>query len=338
MGFADSWHVALGAVRRPLSYFGDPEQRLFLPFLLGALGVAVLALLAHRRLTLRALRGLFTPRVWLHQSSLLDYKLLFAKPVIHALFFAPALLSSYALALWTVGRLDAWRGVPGPTALPGWQLRGLYTLVLFVAWDASRFLVHFLAHKVPVLWELHKVHHSAEVMTPFTLYRSHPLESLLFKVRGILVTGLLTGLFFHLFRLSAVQYDFLGVNAVGFVLNLLGGNLRHSHVWLRYPRWLERILISPAQHQLHHSAVMEQCHSNYGVWLSCWDALLGSLRFSDEGRPRRFGLPRRELNHSPHGLASALFAPMWAGARALVPRRWRRTEPAPAQESPAETR
>jgi sterol desaturase/sphingolipid hydroxylase (fatty acid hydroxylase superfamily) len=61
---------------------------------------------------------------------------------------------------------------------------------LFVVEDASRFLFHLASHRSPWLWELHKVHHSAEVLTPFTLYRLHPIEGFLNRSRGTLTTAL----------------------------------------------------------------------------------------------------------------------------------------------------
>jgi sterol desaturase/sphingolipid hydroxylase (fatty acid hydroxylase superfamily) len=311
---------AWSALLSPLAYPVSADQRLFWPFLAGALVVAVCALVVTGGLNRRALLGLFSPRVWLHRSSRLDYQLLFAKPVIRALCFAPWMFGAFEIARSVTAALDGARGIPARSAWPQWQIGLAYTVVLFLCWDASRYAVHRLAHGVPALWELHKVHHSAQVMTPFTIYRSHPLESLLFQLRGILVTGIVSGVFFHLFRSRALQVEILGVNAVGFVLNLLGGNLRHSHVWIGYPRFLERILISPAQHQLHHSAVLAQCHSNYGSFLAVWDWLGRSLQLSaDHRRPRRFGLPPSELNHSPHHLGSALLRPMWASVLRLVP-------------------
>lgn len=308
----------LEAALAPLSYILRSDHRIFWPYLLGNLLVALLWLTVSGRLDRRSVSGLFSPRVWLHPSTRLDLKLIFAKPVIHALFFAPWLFTSLALARFLVTILDRHLGIPSPLLLPTWQVTALYTVVLFLAWDASRYLIHRWAHEVPFLWELHKVHHSAEVMTPLTIYRSHPLESLLFQLRGLAVTGVVTALFFYVFRQRAVDTQLLGVNALGFVLNTLVGNLRHSHVWLPFPRWLEKIFISPAQHQLHHRADAPGGAGNYGSWLAIWDGLGGSLELSSElGRPRRFGLSRREANHSPHSLWSALARPMWAAARQL---------------------
>ena len=85
----------------------------------------------------------------------------------------------------------------------------LYTLTLFVAWDLSRYLLHRLLHGVPFLWELHKVHHSAEVLTPLTLYRSHPIESFLYRMRGVLVVSAVTGTFFYFFQ--NLIWDFISL-------------------------------------------------------------------------------------------------------------------------------
>lgn len=313
----DLAQTPLEALMAPLSYVLRSDQRIFWPFLLGNLVVALLWLALSGRLDRKSVTGLVSPRLWLHPSTRLDLKLIFTKPVVHALLFAPWLFTSLTLARLVVTQLDRHLGSPSPLLWPAWQVTALYTLVLFLAWDASRYLIHRWAHEIPALWELHQVHHSAQVLTPLTIYRSHPLESLLFQLRGLLVTGVVTGLFFYVFRQRAVDVQLMGVNALGFVLNTLVGNLRHSHVWLPFPRWLERIVISPAQHQLHHRLDSAGA-GNYGSWLAIWDRLGGTLELSSErGQPRRFGLARDEANHSPHGLWSALIGPVRAAARQL---------------------
>ena len=54
--------------------------------------------------------------------------------------------------------------------------------------------------------------------------------------------------------------EVLGVPAAGFVLNTLFGNFRHSNLFLRFPKALEKWFLSPAQHQIHHS--IERAHWN----------------------------------------------------------------------------
>lgn len=295
--------------------FLDPRQRVFWPCLLSsALLTVVVLLVARRGRPGRArfvLRFLLDRRVWLHPSSRLDYQLLFANALVRLVLVAPLGLSAYALAAGLVSFLDRHLGPPAPPSWPSAAVTGLYTIVLFLAWDFSRYLLHRLAHEVPFLWELHKVHHSAEVMTPFTLFRVHPVERFLFGLRGVVVTGLVTGAFFYFFRERAVQYELLGVNAAGFVFNAIGSNLRHSHVWLSYGRWLEHLFISPAQHQIHHSTRPEHYERNYGTWLAIWDWIGGSLYVTTPARePVRFGLEAEDLNHDPHGLVSSLLEPM----------------------------
>jgi sterol desaturase/sphingolipid hydroxylase (fatty acid hydroxylase superfamily) len=62
-----------------------------------------------------------------------------------------------------------------------------------------------------------------------------------------------------------------------FMFYMLGANLRHSHVWLPYPKWLSHILISPAQHQIHHSQLIHHHDKNFGLMFAIWDWIMGTL-------------------------------------------------------------
>ncbi|MCC6872754.1 MAG: sterol desaturase family protein [Sandaracinaceae bacterium] len=286
----------------------DPDQRVFWP---GLLSAAVIAALAGGQL-----KRYVDPKLWAHPSALLDYQLLLANAGIRILLVAPLGLSAFAVAVGVADALDRWLGIPAAPDWPDALVTAAYSIVLFLVWDLSRYALHRLAHEVPALWEIHKVHHSAEVMTPFTFFRAHPVERFLFGLRGVLATGLVAGVFFHFFRERAVQLEVLGVTAIGFVFNILGSNLRHSHVWLTYGRYVERVFLSPAQHQIHHGAEAVEQRSNYGTWLAIWDWLGGSLRLANDAtRPARFGLSEADLNHDPHGLLSSLVGPLVAWTR-----------------------
>lgn len=322
----------LDALAWPFTLPFNSEERLYWPFLLAAMVIAAMVLF--RRRVRGETPGIVGPppwslRLWWHPSARLDYKLLVVRPLLRALLFAPVVVSSLAVSIWVVRRLDGWFGMGPPLEWPRWALSAVYTLVLFVAWDASRFVVHLLLHRVPLLWEFHKVHHSAEVLTPLTVHRIHPVESLLFSVRGVLVGGTVTGVFFFLFRDAAVQYELVGINVFGFAFNLFGANLRHSGVWLSWGPKLERVFLSPAQHQLHHSRRAEECQSNFGSCLAIWDRLAGTLKLArDVQQPLVFGLPASVVNHAPDRLLSALLGPFAACWRRLVGRRTARFEPA----------
>ncbi|RLB55986.1 MAG: sterol desaturase family protein [Deltaproteobacteria bacterium] len=291
----------------------DPARRIFLPGLAVTLVLAVAVTMhTHRSEGFTgALRRCFTKRVWLHGSSRLDVKLIFANSFFRLILVVPFGVTAFGLANGVVTWLDGVRGIPNGSGWSDLTVAGVYTVVLFVCWDLSRYVLHRLAHEVPFLWDLHKVHHSAEVMTPLTLYRVHPIERILFWTRGIVVTGVITGVFFHFFRDRSVQLELLGINAFGFLFNALGANLRHTHVWLSYGRFVEHVLLSPAQHQVHHSVEVDHQQSNYGVCLAIWDFLFGSLlTTTSKSMGLRFGLAPEDQNHDPRSLVSALLEPL----------------------------
>ena len=244
----------------------------------------------------------------LHPSSLLDVQLLVARRLLAVIRGAGGLGAAWLLATTLVRQLDSFLGQPGSVTWPAWLVMGAYTAALFVAWDLSRYVLHRWMHRIPALWALHQVHHSAEVLTPLTFHRLHPLESVLYELRGALVTGIVTGLFFWVFRGDALQATLLGVPAVGLVLNVLFGNLRHSHVWLRFPEAVERWFLSPAQHQLHHSAEAQHFDANFGTWLAIWDRMGGSWQAADTP-PAAYGIDPAHRNHA-FDLWSALVHPV----------------------------
>ena len=80
------------------------------------------------------------------------------------------------------------------------------------------------------------------------------------------------------------------MNILLFIFNITVSNLRHSHVSIRYPRFLEFILISPAQHQVHHSIDPQHHDCNYGAAFAIWDYFGNSLQLSKESKNLRFGI------------------------------------------------
>jgi sterol desaturase/sphingolipid hydroxylase (fatty acid hydroxylase superfamily) len=82
--------------------------------------------------------------------------------------------------------------------------------------------------------------------------------TLLFGLRYSLVIGLVSGVFVYLFGAMINIVDILGVNALIFVFSLVGSNLRHSHIDISFGRIIEKFLISPKQHQIHHSSLITQ--------------------------------------------------------------------------------
>lgn len=269
----------------------DPSRRVYGPYLLVAFVMALAVQLAHGRSVRHGVCSLFARRVWLAPSSWVDLRFIALKGFAHALLFGVAGVSSLVVGALVAGWLrrsfgDALLHVPRGIAAT------LLTLAAFLVDDLSRFALHRAMHRSPWLWAFHRVHHAAEVLTPFTLYRTHPVESVLNQGRAAVGLGVVTGVGAWLFGPSLRAWEVLGVDAVGFVWTLFGANLRHSHVWLSYGPRIERWLMSPAQHQVHHSADPRHHDKNFGEVLSLWDRLAGSLHVTTSTpEPLRFGLP-----------------------------------------------
>jgi Fe(3+) dicitrate transport protein len=291
----------------------DPASRTFGPYLLIA---AVIALVLHRwRRSNGSVSEALGLQLWTQPSSVLDLQILITRRLLGIIGLIPAAGGAWLLAVKVATTLDHSFGVPQVPVIPQWLLTVGYTLVLFVAWDLSRFILHMLMHRVPFLWQFHQVHHSAEVLTPLTFHRVHPVESIFYSLRSVGTTGIMAGVTFWIFRGSAVEFTLLGVHGIGLILNAVSGNLRHSHVWLRFGPKIEQWLLSPAQHQLHHINEPAYFNCNYGTWLALWDRVLNTLIVAPEKRSGTVGLSKP--NHDPRNLVSAITAPLLSALRVI---------------------
>ena len=298
-----------------------PSHRVHLPYLVCSVGFVTLAWIVARRRVARASLGrwLFPRKLFFHASSRFDVAWCVVRGLVHAVLVWPFRVGALGIAMVIAGFALEHVGRSGLVAPADrtW-LFVAFTVALFVADDLTRYAVHRAMHAVPALWEIHKVHHSAEVLTPLTLYRVHPIESALNQARGVLTAGLVTGVFVWLYPGKLRAIEIFGVDAIGFLWTMAGASLRHSHAFVAWPAPLERVFVSPAQHQLHH-AKFAKVSSNYGSALAVWDLLFGTLRVATDERPPRIGLVLGERNHE-RTLLSALVDPVRASLARIVGR------------------
>ncbi len=274
----------------------DPSRRLFWGFLLSAFALGIVAILWQERSQgARPWRVLLTRVYWCQTSHLVDLALLFFNTAIRIGLLIPMLGSHLIATIWVARWWQGSLGNAPPIELPLWLIAGFFTLTFFVLEDHSRFTLHRAMHSHSLLWRLHRIHHGAVQLSPLTLHRVHPLEMALYYLRGLIIFGLVGGTFAYWFGQQLSALEILGVDALGFLFNAAGANLRHSPIWLGFGR-LERWFVSPAQHQIHHSSEPADCGSNYGTCLACWDRIWGSWRASGKIRDIRFGLP----SDTPH--------------------------------------
>ena len=185
----------------------------------------------------------------------------------------------------------------------------VYSVAISMASDFGYFLFHWASHSFGPLWAIHKLHHSAEVMTPLTAARVHPFERIaLGPIRAVTV-GLLIGPAVYFYAGETSTLTILGLEALGLVFNLLGHVLHHSHVWLYFGPVVGRVIISPAQHQIHHSSLPQHLDKNFGEHWALWDWMFGTLYLPKGREPLKFGLAG--YSRQPHkGLVSAYLRPV----------------------------
>ncbi|ETX10959.1 fatty acid hydroxylase [Marinomonas ushuaiensis DSM 15871] len=146
--------------------------------------------------------------------------------------------------------------------LPYWSVILLSILLL----DCLIYWQHRLFHGVPFLWRLHRVHHSDPELDVSSAIRFHPIEivlSLVIKAIAVLLLG-------------------IPIEAVLIFDVLLNASAMFNHTNARLPSQIESLVqylvITPDMHRIHHSRISEETNSNYGFFLSIWDAIFRSKR------------------------------------------------------------
>lgn len=286
-----------------------------------------------RRIEGSFIAWLLPKSVWGHASHIVDIKLFILTRVFSILGVFQVVGVAAIITAWMAGffpQHDVFSFSLSPI---------LIAALLLIVGDFTTYWVHRLYHEIRILWPFHSLHHSAEVMTPITVYRKHPVYDLTKGLVHGAALGLLQGLLLGLFPDEISISMLLGINSGYFLFNMLGANFRHSHIWLSYGRVLEHILISPAQHQVHHSVAPEHHNKNYGEVLALWDWMFGTLYVTAADENIKFGLgdahgtPLRQRHAS---LGEALIVPFKDSWR-QIRRRLGRPQTAPKRPvTPAE--
>ncbi|MGH1418241.1 MAG: creatininase family protein [Hyphomicrobiaceae bacterium] len=238
----------------------------------------------------------FDPKVWLHPSSIQDMKFFAANALLYYGLISQFLIGAHLLSFGFYELVVSWFGAPTEAVISGATATVLYTIASVIALDLGVYVMHLLFHKVPFLWNFHKVHHSAEQLNPMTLFRMHPVDLFLTSLVVMFFQAVAFAGFFFLMAKAPSASMIFGVNLIVFVFYVAGYNLRHSHIWLNYPVWLSKILISPAQHQVHHSSDPKHFDRNMGLIFSFWDQMCGTHYIPRERENLQYGLSRSEPN------------------------------------------
>jgi len=285
-----------------VEYFFSSDSRIYWFYLLSAFMIALIFIYFNPKY-----KYALSKNIWWHESARNDYKYFVLISSIKLFFLLPVLsyvLSTKEVSLATVLFLQESFGFIQKSKNSKELVVMFYTLSLFIVGDFTRYWLHRFLHTIPFLWRLHQVHHSAEVLNPLTYYRVHPIENLLFGFRYALSAGFVSGVFIYFYGASIGIVEIAGANVFVFVFSLLGANLRHSHIPLKYGVF-EKVVVSPFMHQIHHSK--KYTNKNYGGVLAIWDGMFGTFASIDQDEKLSFGLKNKKV-HS--GVFEMLLEPL----------------------------
>ncbi len=147
-------------------------------------------------------------------------------------------------------------------SLPAWLTVTLSVIFL----DILIYFQHRLSHSIPLLWRIHRFHHSDVAFDTSTGVRFHPIEivlSLLLKMIFVVLLG------------APVVAVFL------FELILSSCSL-FNHSNFKLPQKVEnivnKILVTPSLHRVHHSVIVNETNSNFGFSVIWWDKIFSSFK------------------------------------------------------------
>jgi sterol desaturase/sphingolipid hydroxylase (fatty acid hydroxylase superfamily) len=196
----------------------------------------------------------------------------FGLGILNGLIVSAIPAATVSAALWAQ---QSHFGLLNLLAMPEWVALIATVLIRSLA----QYVFHVLCHKTPLLWRLHRVHHSDVHLDVSSALRNHPLEiiiSIAFLASVTAICGLSP--------VALAAYETVELFAIII-----------THANLKTPNPIESLralFVTPRLHRLHHSPLQIETDSNYGNLFSFWDRACGTYRgeTTQTGPEFRFGL------------------------------------------------
>ena len=146
----------------------------------------------------------------------------------------------------------------------------LELIVGVVALDCVIYFQHAMFHMIPLLWRMHKMHHTDLDLDVTSGLRFHPIEiiiSMCIKLGAVTLIGPPA--------LAVLVFE-VALNATSM--------FNHSNVYIppAIDRVLRLLLVTPDMHRVHHSVIRRETDSNFGFNLPWWDRIFGTYRSQPE--------------------------------------------------------
>ena len=210
----------------------------------------------------------------------------------------PAVIWAYILQNFALIDVDpAWFDL-SPRGLALWALA-------LAGFDFCYYWAHRMGHEISILWAAHAVHHQSEDYNLSTALRQTS-------------TGFVFSWIFYLplFLLGMPFEVFVTVNA----LDLIYQFWVHTQL-VGKMGWLDRILVTPSNHRVHHAQNEVYIDKNYGGILIIWDRLFGTFQEELDDEPVVFGIRKPLANWNPFWANLQVYDYLWFDA--VRTRRWR---------------
>ncbi len=171
-----------------------------------------------------------------------------------------------------------------------WQILIFLIVKDFIEWN-----IHRMLHRYNFLWEFHKLHHSIIEMDWIGNFRFHWMESVIYSSIAyfpLIIFGVDTNVIFIIA-----------------IINTLIGHLNHSNLPINWGP-LRYVFNSSQMHIWHHDEINHLKYGqNFGITLSIWDWIFGTVYWPSRGMPERLGF--NDLNVFPKSLIARLFYPFY---------------------------
>ena len=141
-------------------------------------------------------------------------------------------------------------------------------MVAFLIMDYTNYLWHVLNHKAPLLWRFHVVHHcdpDLDVTTAIRFHFGELIGSVFYRGAFVFLSGATA--------LQVLLYEILFEGATQF---------HHSNLKLPFTleKVLNKLIVTPRMHGIHHSVIRQETDSNYSVIFSFWDRLHNTVKLN----------------------------------------------------------
>ncbi len=179
--------------------------------------------------------------------------------------FALLRLLFIPVMVWLSYKNEKWQfGINYLFDAPVW----LKAVITFLMLDYTNYLWHIVLHKMPLMWRFHLVHHTdldLDITTSFRFHFGELIGSVFFRGAAVIIIGISP--------LMVLIYE-MAFEA--------SNEFQHSNMKIPFPleRMLNKILVTPRMHGIHHSIKKRETDSNFSIIFSFWDRLHKTMRLN----------------------------------------------------------